>query len=332
MKISGAGEFALIKQVSRCFESLLPKGATGIGDDCAVLPKNAAEVYIVSCDMLLDGVHFYKDKISPYDLGYKSLAVNLSDIAAMGGAANIASFLSLAVPPETNMRWIKNFFAGYKSLAEKHGVALCGGDMSAYTGVMINVTVMGTAKKNRLRFRNTAKVGDVICCTLPLGDSAGGFRLIQQSSIRGKAEEFLINAHYRPAPELAAAVCLAGMDGVHAMMDISDGLISDLQRITSASGCGAVINTEDLPISQQLKVTSDKYGWDTTDLAVNGGEDYCLLFTADAANIKRILARFEKQTGRPFYIIGGITKEKGRIRLIKNGKKIKNPGTVFKHF
>lgn len=332
MKLSEIGEFALIEKIGAMFRPLLPKGFTGIGDDCAVLPKSGSHVYVISCDMLIENVHFYKNKISPEDLGFKALAVNLSDIAAMGGAAPSASFLSLALSGDTDAEWTEKFLAGYRELSAAAAVPLCGGDTSAAPHAVISVTVVGTGQRNKLHFRNQAMPGDAVCCTGSLGDSAGGFRLLRDNlEAAGEDEAFLLESHLRPEPELKAGRILAGLKGVRAMTDISDGLISNLSRLIEASGCGAAVETEKLPISDRLKRASNRFGWNPEDLALNGGEDYRLLFTADPKKLGQISDNFGRTMGRPIYVLGRI--EEGRaIRLLRGGAEIKNPGKIFSHF
>lgn len=334
MKISEVGEFALIDHIAASFKELLPPNLTGIGDDCALIPKNENTSYVVSSDMLVEDHHFYRNKISAYELGFKSLAVNLSDIAAMG-ASPVASFLSVGLPPDIETSWFEGFIKGYRELAGFAQMPLCGGDTVASEKIIINVTVMGEGFNTLLKLRSMARPGDLICCTMQLGDSAGGFRLLRENikGDIGKTEKFLLERHNKPFPELAVGKWLSAQNGVRAMIDISDGLVADLRQILRASGgIAACLNKEAIPISDQLQRASEIYDWDSLDLALNGGEDYCLLLTVGESEASNITKRFLEAFGRPLYIIGEIESGKGQIRLLENGTETTFSEKGFAHF
>lgn len=271
------GEFGLIDYIKTQFS--VPEGVLGIGDDCAVMPQKDGQETLVSTDMLMDGVHFLIDDVDPYSLGWKSAAVNISDIAAMGGKP-VASFLSFALPKSLSDDFLKEFMRGYKELSELCDCPLLGGDTtSSLDCLCISVTVMGCCGAGVSRKRSAAEPGDVICVTGPLGDSAAGLKVILDGVERGELEETLVLRHYRPMPRVEAGLRLAATPGVHAMMDISDGVGSDLRHILDESHKGAEVDVTSLPLSNELKQACAKYGWDAAKLALNGGEDYELLFT-----------------------------------------------------
>jgi thiamine-monophosphate kinase len=331
MKISDLGEFGFIDRVASSFQGLLKEGFTGIGDDCAVLPKNESQVLVVTTDMLAEDVHFYRSKISARELGFKSLAVNLSDIAAMGGKPE-SSFLSLGVPADTDISWLDGFFDGYRELSLKENVMLCGGDTISSDRIVINVTIIGSAEKSLLRMRSMAAPGEIICCTDNLGDSAAGFRILQQDLAGGEDENFLVRRHHCPVPGVAEGQWLARRRGVRAMIDISDGISSDLRHILRASSVGASLDLERIPLSRQLRSVSERHQWDPLDLAVNGGEDYCLLLTVDSGEFENISAAFEETFRRPLTAIGGTDDMAGDLRLFLNGKQVRCNGSGFHHF
>ena len=331
MKISETGEFAIIDDIVASFKELLPVNMKGIGDDCALIPKNENESYVISTDMLVEDHHFYKNKISAFDLGFKSLAVNLSDIAAMG-ARPVASFLSVALPRDLEKSWVDEFIAGYKSLSVSENVPLCGGDTVASEKLTVNVTIIGEALNASIRFRSMARLGDDLCCTKTLGDSAGGFLLLQADTTTGNIEKILLESHYKPYPEIAAGKWLAAQKGVHAMIDISDGLVADLRHILSASGVAAFLNREAIPISASLKEAAKKHNWNSLELALNGGEDYCLLFTIDKTETENITKGFLAEFGRPLYILGGIEAGSGHVRLLEGENEISYSKKGFTHF
>ncbi len=359
-RIAALGEFDLIERISAMGGSL-PAGVVGIGDDCAVIPSKAGQDTLVSADMLIEDVHFRRDLISAYDLGWKSAAVNVSDIAAMGGRPE-ATFLSFALPASLGDRWRLDFMKGYMELCSRYGVSLLGGDTtSSPDRLCINVTVMGTCPHGRAVRRNGAKVGDMICVTGTLGDSAAGLRLLlgfasssaaaaSASSAAAAAtpassassaapapsassaaaiptesdEDFLIRCHRLPVPMVEAGLELASLAGVHAMMDISDGVASDLRHILHASGVGAQVYLDRLPFSASLERVCLARSWDKYELALCGGEDYHLLFTADPATPLEKLRH-------ACHIIGKITADPDSLEWIGgDGKSADYIG--FRHF
>jgi len=271
------GEFDLIGRISAQVRSSIPDGVTGIGDDCAVIPQKDGLDTLVTTDLLVEDRHFLLDDIGPFDLGWKSAAVNISDIAAMGGRPESA-FLSIALPGRIGSEWVERFIAGFMDLAGRYGVALLGGDTSASPDkLFINITVLGSCRHGAALKRSGARPGDLVCVTGTLGDSAAGLKLILEHS--PDAVAYLRERHYRPEPRLREGIALAATAGVHSMMDISDGIASDLPHILEASGVGAEIDLRRLPLSQELMDICAVRGWDAAELAVGGGEDYELLLT-----------------------------------------------------
>ncbi|MCR4863899.1 MAG: thiamine-phosphate kinase [Bacteroidales bacterium] len=294
------GEFGLIERIKEALGGPMPDGVLGIGDDCAVLPQAGGMETLVSTDMLLEGSHFLRGDIPARLLGWKSAAVNFSDIAAMGGRP-VGSFLSLGLPAGLDSDWMDAFLAGYKECSQYCGAPLLGGDTTtSQDGIAINVTVIGQCQRGRSRKRSSAVPGDLICVTGPLGDSAAGLQAILQG-VRGSEDaEALVERHYRPMPRVSEGQALAATPGVHAMMDISDGVASDLRHILKASGVGAAVRTQDVPLSAELRRVCAQQGWDATTLALTGGEDYELLFTMAPGTEPPV----------PYFVIGTVTEEK----------------------
>lgn len=310
MKLSELGEFGLIERIQARFRA--PDGVTGIGDDCAVLPQSTGRDTLVSSDMLIEGTHFLRKEIPPYDLGWKSAAVNLSDVAAMGGKPT-GTFLSLALPADLDTDWIDAFMHGYADISERFGTPLLGGDTTASPDrICINVTVLGECPYARARLRSGAQKGDVICVTGSLGDSAGGLKAILEGVERDMDVQRLIDRHYRPIPRVPEGEELRLNLGVHAMMDLSDGLASDLQHILAASEMNAEIDVTAIPLSLALKHVCASQGWDPVALAVCGGEDYELLFTCTPQT--------EMLLSVPHFVIGKITdRARGEARISWRG-------------
>ena len=335
------GEFGFINFIKEHFAVpgviSVPAEVKGIGDDCAVIPildgspvcPSTAEGFhskdeiLFSTDLLMEGVHFLREESSPEDVGWKAAAVNLSDIAAMGGTPT-ATFLSIALPKDAQGEWAERFIAGYAGISKQYGVPLLGGDTtSSLRDIAINVGVMGMCPAGKALCRDGAKVGDTVFVSGPLGDSAGGLQVILKGVERCAEESILIERHKRPAPRIQEGKALRETGLVGAMMDISDGIASDLRHILKASGVGAEIDLAKLPISEELAAACQKHGWDAYELAAGGGEDFELLFTAPAeiANIVNF----------PIYPIGRIVAG-SELQWLHEGAKSDFDTTGYKHF
>ncbi len=303
MKISDIGEFGLIASVEERFRALVPEGYEGIGDDCAVLPLNGQRSLVVTKDLLVEGVHFRRAYTTPRQLGYKSLAVNLSDIAAMGATPS-AIFLGLALPADTDAAWCDEFFEGFRS----PGIPLLGGDTTASPDrIVISVTALGTIRNEHLKLRSTARPGDLIAVTAPLGDSAAGLRALAAGWPSDDADTaYLIERHNQPYSFVSAGEWLGARPEVHAMMDVSDGLASDLPHILRASGCAARIRFEDIPMSEPLARTAGCYGYDALSMALCGGEDYVLLFTVSPESAVELQKSYEEYFDAPLFVLGEV--------------------------
>ena len=313
-------EFGLIDHIKDLFNA--PPGVLGIGDDCAVLTCGEGEV-LYSTDMLLEGVHFLRGAASPEDIGWKALAVNLSDIAAMGGIPE-ASFLSIALPKDAQGEWAERFIAGYAELSHMFGVPLLGGDTtSSLRDIAINVGILGHAPYGKSIKRSGAAVGQGIYVTGPLGDSAGGLQAILKEWERTPEVISLMDKHMKPMPRVAEGQTLMHTGLVGAMMDISDGIASDLRHILKASCAGAQVAIDKLPVSSNLKLVCNKYNFDEYQFAAGGGEDYELLFTAPA--------EIEGRIDFPVYRIGEIVPGEEFIWTL-NGHVVDWDINGFKHF
>jgi len=285
------------------------------GDDCAVLPKDSRHDLVVTADLLIEGIDFRLDWSTPENIGHKSLAVSLSDVAAMGGEAKYA-MLSIAIPENVwNTDFLEKFYRGWNDLAEKFDVELVGGDTSRTSAnIAIDSIVLGETVKNSAILRSTARVGDSIYVTGPLGGAAAGLRLLKSGSEiekdRAQNEKDLLLKQLKPFPQLKIAKQLHYL-GITSMIDVSDGLSSDLRHICVESGVGGRLYTNKIPVQPGLEMVVDSFE-KKLDLALNGGEDFELLFTADR---KKISSEEFPQIRR----IGEITKDVGKIELISDG-------------
>ena len=274
--MSSRGEFGFIEYINAYFP--VPEGTVGIGDDCAVLPAGEGEL-LFSTDLLMEGVHFLRSESSPEDVGWKAAAVNLSDIAAMGGKP-VATFLSIALPKDAQGEWAERFIEGYRQISSQYDVPLLGGDTtSSLRDIAVNVGILGRCQSGKRLMRGGAKVGETIYVTGPLGDSAAGLQAILKGIRRSEEVKTLIERHKRPLPRVDAGVILIQSGKVGAMMDISDGIASDMRHIMKASKVGAVIALDRLPLSSELISVCAEQGWDRYWLSTSGGEDFELLFT-----------------------------------------------------
>lgn len=257
-----------------------PGLSVGIGDDAAVLQHPGGRL-VVTTDLLVEGVHFDLAYTSAYDLGWRALAANLSDIAAMGALPRW-SFLSLGLsgPPEED--FVASLVRGMADLAGPQGLVLAGGDTVKAPQVIVNLCLIGDAAGVEPLLRTGARPGQAVCVTGSLGASAAGLAWLGRGGARDDPRATAaVAAHLRPTPRLAAGRALATSGRVGAMMDLSDGLASDLARICRASQVGAVVEAAALPISQETRTLAAGLGADPLDWAVKGGEDFELLFTCD---------------------------------------------------
>lgn len=332
MNLSKIGEFGFIERFSSKFDHLLPEGFQGIGDDCAVIPMNENYDLVVTTDLLVEGIHFLKDKISSQELGHKTLAVNLSDVAAMG-AQPLASFLSIAAPLDTPVEYLDSFMTGYHALSEKHNVALMGGDTTrALDKLTFNVTVIGKIEKGKSRLRSMAQEDDIIAVTGYLGNSAGGLHAILNNLSNNELHvDYLVTQHNNPMPHVNEGMWLTQQAGVHAMMDVSDGIASDVKHILKASKKGAIIELAQLPLSYQLKEFSKVYQLNCYELATSGGEDYCLLLTIDKAKFNNIANRYKEVFNQELFAIGKIN-DNNSLQFSLNGEDVLHTKGGFNHF
>lgn len=334
MKIKDIGEFGFISRLAaRCGEKL-PEGFTGIGDDCAIIPGPQGFQYAISTDLLIEGVHFVTKEIGGYGLGHKSLAVNLSDLAA-AGATPCGAFMSIALPENTDTDFLNDFVDGFHALGKKYGCPLLGGDTTlSKSGITVNVCVIGIRPDNTNISRARSQNGDIICVTGALGDSGAGLQYILHPEWeRDATAAKLIKRHHFPEPCIEEGIFLAGNEQVHSMMDISDGLASDIKHILERSGVSAEIELENLPTSPLLQ---QKYGNQPSQIyhyALHGGEDYELLLTVDAKYFADIAIQYAKKFGKKLYPVGRITNgDPQHVQYIENGIGAMPTGSPWEHF
>lgn len=275
------GEFGFIERIGAAGLPRAVDVCCGIGDDCAVLACENDRVRLITSDLMVEGVHFVVERTDPDWLGHKLLAVNLSDIAAMGGEPREA-VVSLAVPPDLDVGFMERVYRGLRELASRFGVNVVGGDTTRSTGPLVmNLTLTGEMDRDRVCYRSGATPGDLIYVSGTLGDSAAGLKLALGDAVACSEEdrEFLLRRHHRPEPRVALGRNLAATGAVTAMLDLSDGMASDLRHICRQSGVSAVIDETTLPVSPAFRRFSEHSDAGARCLEISGGEDYELLFT-----------------------------------------------------
>ncbi len=248
----------------------------GIGDDCAIQPQQSHQDLLTSTDLLIEGIHFKREWSSMFDLGRKSAAVNISDIAAMGGTPQ-SLFLGIGRPKTMTDGEVEDFISGVIAEAGSHGAVLAGGDScAAPEGLMISVTVQGAISAGDAICRQGASYGDAVYVSGPLGDSALALSLLQNGQ---QPDDYLAQRFHTPAPQVALGQKLSSRHLATAMLDISDGLLGDLGHILEASKVGADLMLTNLPLSDSFQRALNKDP-ELIDLALAGGEDYGLVFTS----------------------------------------------------
>jgi len=287
----------------------------GIGDDAALFRPRAGHELILTCDWFLEGTHFLRDKHPPDSVGWKCLARALSDVAAMGGVPR-CFLLSLAIPASHTGRWLDEFLRGLRRASRRFGCVLAGGDTTRQKEILINITVLGEIKTGQALLRSGARPGDLIYVTGNLGEAELGLHALKRSHRLVNPKNALTKKHLYPEPRLALGQWLAERRLASAMMDLSDGLSSDLPRLCAASGVGARLERERIPPTQN-RDAARKFGLDPMDLALNGGDDYELLFTVPPQKAKSLPRAFQGVRLTP---IGRITQKSKLVVCKENGR------------
>ncbi len=326
------GEVGLIASLAEVFGAPPREVVVGIGDDCAALDLGGEAFVLWTVDTLVEGVHFDPAFISLRQLGRKSLAVNLSDLAAMGGEPRYA-LLSLGWPPQRELAQALELGQGMAELGREYGVAVIGGDtVASPPGIMITVAVLGKVPKEEMLTRAGARVGDHIYVTGALGEAAAGLEILRRGlQPAPEVAEPLLAAHLDPVPQVAAGRLLAKHRLATAAIDLSDGVATDLFHICRAGGVGARLEAQAVPISTGVSEVAREIKIPPLDLALKGGEDYQLLFTSPP-DLGEQLSRIFRQGGLPQPAkIGEITAGREVIVAGAAGEEIVS-GKGFDHF
>lgn len=336
MRVRDVGEFRLIELLA---DALHADGLSsphspawtlrqGVGDDAAVWDASSG-TRVLSTDTMVDGVHFELGRIDWRDLGWKIMAVNLSDIAAMG-CAPACSVVTLGLPGDLPVDGLVEMYRGMSDASSVYGGAVVGGDIVRspvffVTAAMEGVSVVASDGEDVVLLRNAAQVGDIVAVTGVLGDSAGGLRMLRDGRPFDGESARLANAHFRPSPRIVVGYEIARAGG-RAAIDVSDGLLGDLAKLCDASGVGAVVHAQDVPVSPVLK---DRFPNDWLSLALTGGEDYELLFAAP----ERVALDVVAAVAVPVTIVGEIVdSSRGIVVADECGRTIQTEAGGWDHF
>jgi thiamine-monophosphate kinase len=322
-------EFGLIGRIRKWMATSDPAIIMGMGDDVAVIGMGG-KVLLVTTDILIEDVHFKRAWIDPYHLGKKALAVNLSDIAAMGGIPKYF-LISLGLPKDLPLSFVTSFYRGLKDGARRFRMDLIGGDTSVSRKIIINICVLGEGRKGDLLFRNGARVGDDLFVSGTLGDAALGLKVLQEKGSKGGSKR-LIEKHLSPSPRVELGQAIARNHWATSMIDVSDGLLIDLTHLLEESKVGARISEDRIPLSWPYKKCIHSFSRDPRQLALSGGEDYELLFTAPPKMRKRI-SNLARLLEIPITHIGDVLPQKEGLRVIRADGKEYSPSRLgFEHF
>ena len=334
MRLKELGEFGLIEKIKQIVESKSKDLIVGIEDDAAAFQLSENQVLLLTTDALIEGIHFNLDYFNFYQLGWRAMAVNLSDIAAMGGHADLA-LITLGLPPDLEVKAVEDFYRGIKTWTNKLPIEVAGGDTTGSPGpVFINVALVGHVETSRLVRRSGAKVGDLLYVTGTLGDAIAGMKVLQTMNEKSqKPFKGIIQRHLTPEPRIYEAQWLVENIKVHAMIDISDGLASEVHHICRLSHVGAQIWRSYIPLSRAVQQVAKILNEDPIDYALYGGEDFELLFVIPPSEEQKLKKFFYQKFQKNCYKVGTIlSAEEGITFQEKEGKRVSLPFRGYKHF
>ncbi len=331
MELKNIGEFGLIDLIRKKIYTRDKRVVLNIGDDAAVLRYSKNKLLVFTTDTLMEKVHFDLKYCSYRDVGWKSIAANLSDIAAMGGIP-LAGIISLGVSSRTKVEDILKLYSGLKTLSSRFKCPVVGGDIFSSKSLVITISLLGEVEKNLFKTRSGAKVGDLICVTGDLGEAEAGLRFLKKSS-KNKIpfNSSIIKKHLTPYPRIEESRLLVKNLKVTSMIDISDGLSSDLYHICEESNKGALISADKIPVSQKTREACKLLNLSPLNLALSSGEEYELLFTLSPEEQEKL----RKITQGKFQVslIGEIKRKEEGVKILNQDGKIRNlKKTGYRHF
>lgn len=333
MMVRELGEFALLARLQqRLRQAAAPPVVCGIGDDCAVLRPAEGQDLLVTTDTQEEGVHFRRDWSTPQDIGWRCLAVNVSDIAAMGGAP-LGAVVALSLPETLTVAFVEAMYDGMNALAAAYNCPVIGGNLSkSAERLSVTITVLGSTPRDGAVYRASARAGDAIWVTGDLGGAKAGLEaLIHPQAVAGLPIDTVLSRYRRPLPRLKEALYLR-QHGARSLIDLSDGLSSDLAHVCEASGVGARLHADRIPISAETRRVADALGVDALAFALHGGEDFELCLTAPPDAAASLEQGFRKQFDCPLTRIGTIQAGAGMMLCRSDGGEAPLIAGGYDHF
>lgn len=322
-------EFQLIKRIQQGVHISNKKVICGIGDDCAVVSGEGGMFELITTDCLVESVHFDLKYFTAEEVGMKAMAVSLSDIAAMGGTP-LYALISLGIPEKFSAEWVLNFYEGGGKIAREFNVSIIGGNTSRSAGTFwASLEILGEVSSDNCKFRNGAQPGDGIYVTGPIGSSAMGLFLLKKDK---SAKSIFVRSHKTPQPKIKAGQFLGKVKGVSSLVDISDGLLADLEHILEQSGVGAHVYFEQIPRECDLESLAKEHDLSLSEIVLSGGEDYELLFTVKEKSEKSLIDK-AKREGINIFKIGTIADKKDGLKVFgKKGEELAVKKKGYDHF
>lgn len=334
MKVHEIGEFGLISRLTSSSLSKNTDLVRGVGDDTAVFRCGGDRLLLWTMDAQIEGVHFTQDGFTPEQIGRRAAAVNLSDIAAMGGHPLFA-LISLGVPKETPVDFLERIYQGLRLEFERFDVEIIGGNTAELPErLFLDVSLIGEVSEKRLLRRDTARPGDALCVTGELGRAAAGLLLhgspdlLEDRELSQRARA----AHCVPKARLREGEVLGSSGEVTSCIDISDGVLGDAKHIAEQSKVAVEIKIEDLPVAREAMLVSERIGKDCRIFSLTGGEDFELMFTLKPEAVSRVFPALEDATGAAPRVIGKIREGQGEVRVLERGSEMCLSVDGFRHF
>ena len=333
MIVRELGEFALLARLQRRLKDADTQAVVrGIGDDCAVLRPADGHDLLVTTDTQEEGVHFRRDWSTPEDIGWRCLAVNVSDIAAMGGEP-LGAVVALSLPETLPVAFVEAMYDGMSALAESYACPIIGGNISKSTErLSVTITVLGSTPQDAAAYRASARAGDAIWVTGDLGGAKAGLEaLIHPQAVSGLPTDTVLTRYRRPRPRLLEAQFIR-QHGAHSLIDLSDGLSSDLGHVCEASGVGAQLHAEHIPIGDETRRVARVLGLDPLTIALHGGEDFELCVTAPPEAAAPLERGYRHQFDCPLSRIGTIQAGAGVMLRHPDGSEQTLAAGGYDHF
>ncbi|MDN5344917.1 MAG: thiamine-monophosphate kinase [Clostridia bacterium] len=333
MHLKTIGEFGLIERLKAGAIVNPDKVIMGIGDDAAVLQGADDYLTLASTDMLVEDIHFTLATATAREIGYKTMAVNVSDIAAMGGIPEQA-LVALGLRPEQPVDFVDELYAGLRECGHRFGVNIIGGDtVSSPRAMVINLAILGRVEKGACLYRHGARPGDVLLVTGDLGGAAAGLdTLLAPRPAPAVALAFARQRHFRPVPRVAEIRAALPVGGITAADDISDGLVAEIHTIAKASGVGIILEADAVPIAPAARQLAAIYNKDPLDYALYGGEDFELLLTCRPEKVKEVQDTVARACTTPVTIIGTVVPAAEGITIRRGGTRLPLKPAGYNHF